>query len=140
MYSTQLTNNGGRTCAPSGRCRSRTCTQLTCKRGKTCPPSGSCRSRTCTQLTSKGGRHVLLLAGVGAGHVVSLQLREEGEGHSGAVILAFFPILRYNNPSLTPLRAQGFGNWPKKFSTSSMACENFWQKPENAIFNMISEM
>ncbi len=32
------------------------------------------------------------------------------------------------------LRAQGFGNWQKNFSTSSMACGNFWQKPENAFF------
>jgi hypothetical protein len=32
------------------------------------------------------------------------------------------------------LRAQGFGNWRKKISTSSMAFENFWQNLKNAFF------
>jgi hypothetical protein len=34
--------------------------------------------------------------------------------------------------------AQGFGNWQKKISTSSMACGNFWQKPKNAFFGLVS--
>jgi hypothetical protein len=46
----------------------------------------------------------------------------------------FFHILRYNHPSLTPLGPKDLEIGNKKFSTSSMACGNFWQKPENAFF------
>jgi hypothetical protein len=45
-----------------------------------------------------------------------------------------FHILRYNHPSLTPKGPKDLEIGKKKFSTSSMDCGNFWQKPENAFF------
>jgi hypothetical protein len=43
-----------------------------------------------------------------------------------------------NSPSLTPKNPRIL-KLAKKNSTSSMACEFFWQKPENAFFGLISK-
>ena len=65
---------------------------------------------------------------------VKLQCTLQLSGQQGAVILTFFHILRYNHPSLAPSGPKDLEIGKKLFSTSSMACGNFWQKPENAFF------
>jgi hypothetical protein len=52
----------------------------------------------------------------------------------GCSDFGFFHILRYNNPFLTPLGPKDLEFGRKKLLTSSMACKNFWQKPENVFF------
>ncbi len=57
--------------------------------------------------------------------------------YKGAVILAFFTFWGITTH---PLHPKGPRIWKlaKKNSTSSLACENFWQKPEKAFFGIVS--
>jgi hypothetical protein len=52
----------------------------------------------------------------------------------GCSDFGFFHIFMHNNPSLPPFGPKDLEIGPKKLLTSSLACEIFCQKPENAFF------
>ncbi len=60
-------------------------------------------------------------------------------GQIGCSDLDFFLHFEVKPPIPDTLRAQGFRNGQKNVSTSSMACGNFWQKPEMRFFGLVSK-